>query len=179
MAHLNKFSEDEKTLVVSLAYRVGYWISHIDDLDKTKRDDKWEAAAMERAIKRIARQHVKGSFAGEIMAHVDKERVQWNDWQIKSLEPHVLGDIQKSKDIISNHLSAKELKQYKQVLWYMGLVVAQAFGEDVDPDQEMHFNNFIGGIKEALFPTKLASSPENMSTDEKSALKKLRAALKG
>jgi len=61
----------------------------------------------------------------------------------------------------------------------MGLVVAQAFGEDEDPDQEMHFNNVMKGIKEALFPAKLAATPENMSTNEKEALKKLRAALKG
>lgn len=179
MSHFKEFSPEEQELIVSLAYRIGYWISHIDDLDKTKRDDKWEAAAMDRAIKNIARQHLKGSFPGEVMKHVDKSRLKWSDWQIKSEEPHILGDVQKSKEIILKHLSKKELKQYKHVLWYMGLVVAQAFGEDDDPDQEMHFNNFIGGLKEMLFPAKLANAPENMSKDEKTALKKLREALRG
>ena len=171
MSHLKKFSPEERELVVSLAYRTGYWISHIDDLENTKRDDKWEEAAMDKAIRRIARQHVKGSLPGEVMMHVDKSRLKWSDWQIKSEEPHVLGDVQKAKDVILKHLSKKELKQYKHVLWYMGLVVAQAFGEDDDPDQEMHFDNLIGGIKEMLFPKKLASTPENMSRDEKQALK--------
>lgn len=179
MSHFKEFTPEETDLVVSLAYRAGYWISHVEDLDKTKRDDKWEAAAMDKAIRRIARQHLKGSFAGEVMTKVDKERVHWTAWQVKAEEPHVLGDIQKAKDIILKHLSKKELKSYKQVLWYMGLVVAQAFGEDEDPDQEMHFNNFIKGIKETFFPAKLAAAPENMSMDEKEALKKLRAALKG
>ncbi|NCO04347.1 MAG: hypothetical protein GW903_09170 [Alphaproteobacteria bacterium] len=179
MSHFKKFTPEETDLIVSLAYRAGYWISHVEDLDKTKRDDKWEAAAMDKAIRRIARQHLRGSFAGEVMTKVDKGRIHWTSWQVKAKEPHVLGDIQKAKDIILKHLSKKELKNYKQVLWYMGLVVAQAFGEDEDPDQEMHFNNVMKGIKEALFPAKLAATPENMSTNEKEALKKLRAALKG
>ncbi|MEM8833009.1 MAG: hypothetical protein AAGB32_00580, partial [Pseudomonadota bacterium] len=69
-------------------------------------------------------------------------------------------------------------KQYKQILWQCGLVVAQAFDESEDPDGEMHVNHLMEWIGGMFSEPKLRKAPENISPSEKTALKKLRALLK-
>lgn len=178
MSFFKELSKEEAALVISLPYRVGVWISAVDDLEKSKRDDKREAAALERGIRKIARQNTPSSFPRALMAEVEKYNHLWPTWDNQADESALFADIGKAKECVRTKIHPKAVKQYQQVLWYMALVVAQAFGEDDDPDQEMHVNNFFSDIKERLFPSALAKAPENMSTDEKTALKKLRAALK-
>ncbi|NQZ13214.1 MAG: hypothetical protein HRT94_00120 [Alphaproteobacteria bacterium] len=178
MSFFKELSKEEAALVISLPYRIGTWISGVDDLEKSKRDDNREAAALERAIRKIARQNTPNSFPRALMSEVETYKHLWPTWANTSDESTLFSDINKAKECVGSKIHPKALKQYKQVLWYMALVVAQAFGEDDDPDQEMHVNNFFSDMKERLFPSALAKAPENMSTDEKTALKKLRAALK-
>ncbi|MEM9469151.1 MAG: hypothetical protein AAF988_03225 [Pseudomonadota bacterium] len=182
MSFFKKLTPEETDLIVSLPYRVGHWISHIDDLEKTKRDDKWEAQAMDQAIRKIARQNTPNSLPRVIMSEVDSNRHQWQGWAAKDDKQNddavLFSDIGLALDLVRLKISPKALKPYKQILWYMALVVAQAFGEDDDPDQEMHIDHFFADMKRRFFGTKLGQQPENMSNDEKAALKKLKAALK-
>lgn len=178
MSFFKELSAEETDLIISLPYRVGHWISQVDDMEKTKRDDKWEKAALNRAIRKISRQNGANSLARAVMTEVDNNRVHWNTWANKCGEDVLFSDIGLAVDLVRIKIHPKATKSYKHVLWYMALVVAQAFGEDDDPDQEMHINHLFADLKNLLFSSPLGKSPENISDIEKTALKKLRAALK-
>jgi len=178
MSFFKELSPEQRDMIISLPYRTAHWISHIDDIETSKRDDKYEAQAIDRAIRKIARQNVAGSLPREIMMQVDNNRHLWSKWQVQSTEPILFEEIEKTKTILKEKTSGKALKQYKQMLWYMALTVAHAFGEEDDPDQEMHFNNFMADIKNRFFPGGNKKNPNNISAVEKTALKKLSAALK-
>lgn len=178
MSFFKELNADETNLIISLPYRIGHWISHVDDMEKTKRDDKWEKSALDRAISQIARKSAARSFTRKVMTEVDNNRVHWKEWATQCEESVLFSDIGLALDIVRMKVHPKALPQYKKVLWYMALVVAQAFGEDEDPDQEMHMNHLFADLKNFLFASPLGKSPENVSDVEKTALKKLRAAIK-
>jgi hypothetical protein len=178
MSFFKELNAEERDLIISLPYRVGHWISQVDDMEKTKRDDKWEKAALDQAIRKIARQNAANSLTRAVMTEVDNNRMHWQQWATKCEDEVLFSDIGLALDLVRLKIHPKALPQYKKVLWYMALVVAQAFGEDDDPDQEMHINHLFADLKKMLFATPLGKNPENISDIEKTALKKLRAALK-
>ena len=178
MSKLSKFSNDEAKLIVSVPYRVGMWISTCDDNTKSKFDDKRERQALEATIKRMAGLHRKMPFAAEIMRQIEQNKSSLQIWNTHVTEEKVLEEVTQAVTICKEKLGPAETKQYKQALWQTGLVVAQAFGEQIDPDNEMHVDRFFAWIGSFFSTPKLAKSPENMSAKEKTALKKLRAVLK-
>lgn len=179
MADLSNFSQEEHLLLVSLPYRVGIWISNSDDNEKTRIDDKRERQALEVAINRMARAHRKMPFAAEIMRNIDTAKQHWKIWDTQGEENQVLNDLEKILPVCREKLSTAELSQYKQSVWNIGIAVAQTFGEHDDPDNEMHVDRFFQWIGSFIKAPSLKKTPENMSMSEKTALKKLRAVLKG
>ncbi len=176
MVDLSKFSDSERNLIVSIPYRAGIWVSNADDNTGTKVDDKDERKALEATIQNFAAQGDKIPVAAAIMKDVQENKRNWAQWDALSTEDAVLADAQKAVALCKDRFTEKELNQYKETIWRAGLFVAQAYGEQVDPDNEMHFNNFIGRLFKGA--PKVGSNPQNMSPKEKAALTKLKAALK-
>ena len=179
MANLSNFTPEERELIISVPYRVGIWISDADNCEKSKFDDKRERQALELAIARMAKSHKKMPFAAEIMRDVEANKSKWDVWNQKTAENDVLQDIQKAIELCRNKTSKAELSQFKQAVWNVGMIVAQAFGEYKDPDHEMHVNRFFAWLASFVAGPSLRKAPENLSQVEKTALKKLRAVLKG
>jgi len=177
MADLSKISGEEQRLLVALPYRVGMWISNVDDVERRQADDKREKKVLQIAIERIAKSR-NLPFAAKIAAQIIKSKSHWNSWGAMSDEKTVLDDVEKALTAVKK-VGAKETKQYKQMLWQCALVVAQAFDESEDPDGEMHVNHFIEWMGGLFGEPKLRKAPENISPQEKKALKKLRDLIKG
>lgn len=179
MTDFSKLSPDEQKLIISIPYRVGTWVSYVDDNTKSRMDDKREQQALELVISRMATSHRKMPFAAMIMNEVQKNKSLWPTWAQQVDEEAVLQDIQKAVDICRQKMSPADIKQYKQAVWHIALAVAQAYGEHVDPDNEMHVDRFFSWLASFITAPSLRKTPENMSPKEKTALKKLRAILKG
>ena len=179
MASLSDFTQEERSLLVSVPYRVGMWVSDVEEDEDIGMDNKRERQALELGIRRMAGAHRKMPFAASVMHEVQRAKSNWKDWNMISDEASVLHDLEKAIALCRDKISAAELKQYKQAIWQTGIVVAQAYGEQVDPDNEMHFDRFIAWMGSFISAPKLTKAPENMSDKEKTALKKLRAVLKG
>ena len=179
MANLSNFTPEERELIVSIPFRVGMWISDSDDNEKSKMDDKRERQALELTISKMAKAHRKMPFAAEIMRDVQANKNKWPAWEQKAAENDVLQDIQKAIAICRDKTSKKEVSQFKQTVWNIGMIVAQAYGEHIDPDNEMHINRFFAWLGSMVTAPSLRNAPENMSPSERTALKKLRAVLKG
>ncbi len=175
---MSNLSPTDKALMVSLPYRVGIWISQIDDIENRKMDDKREEAVLEVAIEKMAQSHRKMPFAANIMSQVQKSKNNWKQWKTISDEKTVLADLENILDKSETVLKPDQVKQYKQAVWQTGILVAQAYDENHDPDGEMHINHFAEWVGSFFSAPKLRKAPENMSEKEKSALKKLRAVLK-
>jgi hypothetical protein len=178
MNKFSQFSQDEQLFLGSTAYRVGVWISNSDDNKRSKFDDKREEQALEKAIAHMAGLHRKMPFAATVMKFIQEQKSQWGMWEDNTSEAVVLEDTQKAIDLMRSRNLDKELRQYKHAVWQTGLIVAQAYGEHIDPDNEMHVDRFFAWLGSFIFAPKMAKSPENMSAKEKTALKKLRAVLK-
>lgn len=178
MDKLEKLSVEERKFIVSVPYRVGIWISTCDDNTNSNFDDKREMQALEAAIKRMAGLHRKMPFAAEIMRQIQSNKSAWQIWNAHATEEKILDEVSQAVSLCKEKLGPAEIKQYKQALWQTGMVVAQAFGEQIDPDNEMHVDRFFAWVGSFFSTPKLAKSPENMSAKEKTALKKLRAVLK-
>ena len=179
MANLSNFTSEERELIVSIPYRVGMWISDSDDNENSQFDDKRERQALELAISKMAKSHKKMPFAAEIMRDVQANKNMWQNWSQNSAENDVLQDIQKAIIVCKDKTSKKEVSQFKQTVWNIGIIVAQAYGEHIDPDNEMHINRFFAWLGSLISAPSLRKAPENMSPSERTALKKLRAVLKG
>lgn len=142
-------------------------------------DDKRERQALELAISKMAKAHRKMPFAAEIMRDVQANKSKWAQWQQKASENAVLQDTQKAIALCKDKTSKQEVSQFKQTVWNIGMIVAQAYGEHIDPDNEMHVDRFFAWLGSFVFAPNMRKAPENMSPTEKTALKKLRAVLKG
>ncbi len=178
MSDLSKFSEQERVFIASIPYRVGVWISNVDDNARSQIDDREERKALEATITSLAAKNNKIPFAAAIMAEVEKRKASWPSWDGISGEDKVLGDTQKALQLCKSKITEKELAQYKQTIWRVGMIVAQAYGEHIDPDNEMHVDRLFQWIGSMTGGAKLGKNPENMSKQEKNALNKLRAILK-
>ena len=177
MGKFSDLSKEEQLLVISVPYRIGNWISSIDDIEQTARDDKREKKALEMAIGRMADAHRKMPFAANIMKSIEKCRGQWPVWEQNTSEEAVLQDASTAIDLCQSKLGAGAAKQYKHAVWQIAMIVAQSFGEQIDPDNEMHVDHFFQWLGGFFSAPSLKKAPENMSEKEKIALKKLRAIL--
>lgn len=178
MANIPEFTPEELTLITSVPYCVGIWISLSDDNDSTKFDDKKERKALELAISRMASLHRKMPFAAYVMKQIESRKREWGTWQANLSEGVVLEDLQKALALCQTKVTPQQLKNYKHTIWQTAVTVAQAHGEHVDPDNEMHVDRFFASMASLFKAPKLSKAPENMSVKEKVALKKIRAILK-
>lgn len=175
---LAEFSDEERQLLVSIPYRVGMWISDVDDIEGSSRDDKRERQALAIAIERLAKNHRKMPFASAVMQMLEKSKTNWNMWATNNDEASVLFDLEQALTACKRSGSKRDLSEYKHAVWQIAMVIAQAYDEDHDPDNEMHINNFFEWVGGMVSKPKLKKRPNNISQIEKRALKKLQAVLK-
>ena len=176
MSDLEKFTPEERLLVISLPYRAAMWVSNIDDNKGSTVDDKIERKAIEGTIKRFAAASEKIPVAAAVMQDILSQKGRWNEWGLMTDEEPLLYDATKAVLAAKKHFTEAELNQYREAIWRLSVSVAQAYGEHVDPDNEMHVNNFFGKLLGSK-PKGGSKNTENISPKEKDALKKLKSAL--
>lgn len=178
MADLTVFSKEERGFLISIPYRVGVWISEVDDNTDSRMDDVQERRTLEKMISNLAAKSGKIPFGAAIMRDIENNKSVWPAWQNACAEERILGDIEKAIRLCKSKISDAELAQFKKATWQIGIMVAQAYGEHVDPDNEMHVDRFFKWLGSLSGSVKLDKNPENLSKAEKVALNKLRAILK-
>jgi hypothetical protein len=178
MANLEKLSFEDQTLLISIPYRVGIWMSNAEDVESRNVDDKREQQVLELLIGRIANMNKKMPYAALIARQIEKAKGQWKGWQQNAEEKVVFKDLAQALEICKRNENKESVSQYKKLVWQVALTVAQAYNENYDPDGEMHVNHFFEWIGGMFSGVKLEKAPENITAKEKTALKKLKAALK-
>jgi hypothetical protein len=173
MSTLNDFIDEDRTLIVSMPVRVGFWMSYIDDDPTSDRDDQKEALALEKALKMIVSKTDDARFINDVCEFALVNKAEWAGWADNA--GTALADLPKALKKIEDTLTAKDLKDYKSAIYRIAGVVAQAAGEFGNSNKP----GLFGGLFDGLSVKTDMSTPENVSATEKAALQKLLACLKG
>lgn len=126
MSFLDNLSEQDRTLLVSLPFRVGLYVSQSD---QSGGDDSDEAEML--ALSSIITAYSQEVFGAETVQYVISETVrrksEWEKWS-KSLDT-VESECHQAIDILSNVVDEKEVSAFRRHLVEIGESVALAFRE--------------------------------------------------
>ena len=180
MTALSDFSASEYELLVSLPYKVGVYVSHAEDEDG-EGDDEKEMAALERCIQAIVRLHEDKPFTAEIVNQTLSMKTDWPRWSARSFA--VPDEVSQAAALLRGKASKSERDNYCAALMEIASMVAQAFGEFGDDEDEDAgvFGKLLGKITDGFSSLKPGDghNPMNISAAEDTALETLRMALKG
>lgn len=175
MSALNDFIDEERALIVSIPVRAGYWISHIDDVPGSTRDDAREQLALEKALSLIVSKTDDARFINDVAEFALSSKGDWARWADKA--GTVLDDLPAALSLIESRLTAKDLKDYKSAVYRVAGVVAQAAQEE--GGAASGGGGIVSRLLDRLSVKTDMSVPDNISATEKAALQKLLACLKG
>jgi hypothetical protein len=127
MAFLEKFSAEERVLLVRLPYRAGLLISQADDTGNPGAAND-ESQVLEAIIANQAKGMFHSAFAHEIMAELWAARAQWPTWDDDT--SRVLAECAEAARIVNLKLARHDLDAYRATIMYIATEVAKAFRED-------------------------------------------------
>lgn len=177
MSLFTDFEEEEIILLVSLPYRVGMWISHVDDDADTEHDDQREAVALQAVLKDIAKDKNK-PFTATVVQETLKYPEMWEQWGGEQKD--VLDDVQKANALIKGRMPAENIKNFRKSILDVAKTVALAFSESGGDGYDVERESMLGGlvVKIRDLLNKTPDNPDNISVKERAALQKLMQTLK-
>ncbi len=126
MSFMDRFSPDERLLLVSLPYRVGLFVSKSDSSGGEESD-----AVEMQALSNIIIAYSQEVFGAETAQHIISETVsrkhEWPEWS-NDLDM-VEGECCRAIDILNDVVDVKETNGFKRCLMEIGEAVALAFRE--------------------------------------------------
>lgn len=175
---METLSKEEINLLIRLPYRIGYWMS-LYDKRGGESSNKAELQALETMIISYTQDTCKSEFVQQIMEKTVRHRSEWSLWQqnIDSLPC----EIEEAYKILARQLTVNEIGYFHRNLTEIAVIVAQAFREEYDNDDDSFTNQsamasfpFIG----VFFANKKGNSMEeidsthvNISEYEREALR--------
>jgi hypothetical protein len=179
MTQLSALQPADAALLISLVYKVGIWVSHADDVDG-ERDDEREIQALESGIRAIAKLHENKPFTSEIAREALKRKSDWAKWTDESMSAP--NDARRAVKLLQSAVSEAESKDYRAFLMEIAGAVARAHGEfgAFDDEPEGGIAGLMGKIASGFkgMASDDKNHPMNVSAAEDSALSTLAAALK-
>ncbi len=180
MSYFGDFLDEELAMVLSIPVRVGFWISHIDDIQGTSRDDEKERLALEKVLQSIFKKTHGKAFSNDVVEEGLRRKDLWPQWENNA--GTVLNDIPKVMFMLKERLPADAVAGYQKAVFYIARVVAQAASESGGEDdirKEVMGGGLIASIMDRFSVKTDLQMPENISESEKAALQKLLQSLKG
>lgn len=178
MSVLLSFLPEETDLIVGLPFRVGMHVSHVDDEDG-ERDDEREMKALEKTLHMVAKSHEGSAFIQEVVQETLNRRDEWSCWAEGVFK--IAPDCTRAVAILNAKMHKDEVKEYKAVIVEVASAVAQAYGEFGDDSVEQKgFASAMKKIVGGFLGTSRDDSghPMNMSATESSAIAVIVDALK-
>lgn len=126
MPHLEKFSEDQKELLVSLPYRVGMWVSESDQGGGSGSAHE-ETVALEGIITGYAEDFLKSEFVEDVMKQTLAHKARWGEWT-NGLDAVPL-ECRRAVDILNERLESGHALSFRQSLMDIATTVAAAYCE--------------------------------------------------
>src|SRR5688572_10763054 len=178
MSFFDDFLEEELDLIISLPYRVGVWMAHVDDVE-TDRDDHMEIRALESILKAISKADKTAPFVAAVVEQTLTFRYVWDEW---AALPGFERDVTRAARMVEERMPEGTGRNYRRALWLIALTVARAWGEFKGSEDDLSDEMVLGGVINRLMDRLHDAdegAPENISPAEAEALRTLRAALQG
>lgn len=162
MARLEKFTEEQKRLIVALPYRTGLWVSRSDSTGGAESDTA-EIAALRGIITGFTEDFCKSEFVEEVMRETVARPERWVEWETAT--DSLPNECAEALEIIAEKLAAPDVVSFRHNLMEIAMAVALAYRE-FDEGQ-----SFTGRIKTHLryYRQRLLSALQNreaLSFDE-------------
>ncbi len=177
---LEKMTADERSLITSLPYRAGLWVSMSDDTGGDESHEK-EVQALNNIIVGFSEMVFGSELLQYIMDETVKRKDEWHEWQ--NGVDQVPKECADALNILRDHVDDKEVNAYAQRLIEIGEAVALAFREYEEQSFKDKLNVYssyvINKIKANLKkqPSKSFEQFLNISLSERKALNALALAL--
>lgn len=182
MSELERFLPADQELLVSLFYRIGQWMSEVDDTDADDHSEKLEEEHMFKVLKSLSQSQNAGALCSEIASEALRQKGSWGRWG-KQID-NVLLDVTHAKALIKEQGNQQEFIAFGKSLVTIATAVARAYreAEDVEEAEEKGFLAWLSE-KKAHVTLALTDSEAhkdlNISPAEDSALTELVMTLKG
>jgi len=180
MSELQRFLPADQDVLVGLFYRIGQWMSHIDDTDTTEKSEQAEEEQMFKILNKLANSKNTGQLCSEIAEESIRQKGSWARWSQNT--DTVLADVAKAKELIKGQSNAQEFVSFGRCLVTIATSVARAYREA--NDEEHKETGFMSWLSEKKANVALALSDFdahkdlNISPAEDTALTELVDVLK-
>lgn len=180
MSGLQRFLPADQDVLVGVFYRVGPWMSGVDDTDIGDESERAEEAQMLRVLTKLSQSANAGELCREIAAESLRQKGSWGRWAAQS--ESFIDDVIKAKKIILGQATGEEFQLFGKSLVTIATAVARAYRES--DDMEAQETGFLSWLTEKSNHISLALSDReahkdlNISPAEDSALTELYEALK-
>ena len=124
MNYFGDFLDEELKQIIAIPVRVGFWISHVDDIPGTDRDSEKERLALEKALQKVFKSAHGQSFSNDVVEEALRLQNLWPQWE--STANTVLQDIPKVIFLLKERLPADAVAGFQKAVFYVARVVAQA-----------------------------------------------------
>lgn len=181
MSGLGAFLPQEQDLLIGIFFRVGYWISHVDDTDISDVSEHDEQEQMVRALGRISESRSATEFVRELAAEALRRSGDQARW-LKS-EDRLMQDVVSAVKLVKQQATDEDFSSFRKSIMFVATSVARAYREE--PEQEQEKNGRFGWLVEKAesivmsVRDKEAYRDLNISPAEDTALHELAAALSG
>ncbi len=182
MARLEKFTEEQKRLIIALPYRTGLWVSRSDSTGGAE-SDVAEIAALRGIITGFAEDFCKSEFVEEVMRETVARAERWVEWE--SATDSVPNECAEALEIITEKLAAPDVASFRHNLMEIGMTVALAYREFDDRQSltgriKTHLRYYCQRVLSALQSRQALSFDEylNISRTEHKALAELSRVLR-
>lgn len=181
MSELERFTPQDQDLLIGLFYRVGMWISHIDDTDEGTASEEKERAKLLHALGIVAKSDNAGCLVNDLASEAIRQNTSHARWE--KMTDDILADVQRARVVIKAHGTAQEYVSFGKALMMVGTSVARAFREESDVEEKgsgylSWLTEKAGNLTQALTDRE-GHKDMNISPAEDTALNELLDALKG
>lgn len=181
MSELERFTPQDQDLLIGLFYRVGIWISHIDDTDEGTASEEKELAKLLHVLGVVAKSDSAGSLVNDLASEAIRQNTSHARWA--KMTDDILSDVRQARVIIKAHGTQQEYVSFGKALMMIGTSVARAFREESDMEEKgggylSWLTEKASNLTQALTDRE-AHKDMNISPAEDTALNELLTALKG
>jgi hypothetical protein len=133
MPELSRFLPEDQDLLVGLFYRVGLWMSHIDDTDEDETSETAEHEQLLRVLAKISKTESAAVLIREMADEAVRQKQSWARWERRS--DSLLEDVGRGLKLLKGQGVEAEIVSFRKALMFIGTSVARAYREDQDMER--------------------------------------------
>lgn len=181
MSGLGNFLPAEQDLLIGIFFRVGRWISHVDDTDISDLSEQKEQGQMARSLARVAGAKEMTDLVRELAGEAMRRSGDQGRWL--RAEEGLLADIARAVKLVQYQGTEEDFACFRKAVMFVASSVARAYREE--PEQDQDKNGRLGWLIEKAGRLMTAVSDReayrdmNISPAEDTALHQLNEVLAG